>query len=603
MHAVFTLPFKKGDPFNEARINRFTLRQYFEAMRYYKVATVTILVTFGIATTGFTAILPYILAHVVDLLGHPHASEFTHELVRTLSLAAGVVVIAAASNAIGLRTMAYLDSRAMNYIRAKVIDHLLHESAAFYATNMAGSLTSNVVAFVNGFGVMEDIFFIRGLNLLLPMLVSLGIVAWQSLPLAAMFLVVIGITAAKTLIDSRKRVAYRRARKKTMSVVNGFVGDIITNNAAVRIFAGELHEAQGLQHKQKAWQRAAQKNLQVFAVHYISLVASINLLQVAGIGFAGWLAATGKVSLGLVVFAIAYFQRLSSGLLELAPMVQTYQGALMDAAPIGEILAKRPLIFDVPRAKKLRSSRGELVLTNVTYRYDLAEPAIFEDLSLHIPAGQSVGIVGRSGGGKTTLTNLLLRFADVESGNIAIDGQNICEVTQQSLRNAISYVPQDSQLFHRSIRENIAYGKPNASDAQVIAAAKRAHIWEYIKMLPDGLATKVGERGVKLSGGQRQRVAIARAILKDAPILVFDEATSALDSESEQRIQASLDALMKGRTSIVIAHRLSTIQKMDRIIVLDKGTIVEDGTHAQLLRKKGLYASLWRHQTGGFINE
>ncbi len=228
---------------------------------------------------------------------------------------------------------------------------------------------------------------------------------------------------------------------------------------------------------------------------------------------------------------------------------------------------------------------------------------MFKNLNVTIKPGERVGLAGRSGGGKTTLTKLLLRFADVTKGRITIDGQDIAMVTQESLRQNIAYVPQEPYLFHRSLRENVAYGQSNATDKQIIEACKKAHALEFIEKLPNGLNTTVGERGVKLSGGQRQRIAIARAILKDAPILLLDEATSALDSESEHLIQQSLTELMKGRTAIVIAHRLSTIQKMDRIIVLDNGVITEEGPHAELITNKGTYAQLWAHQSGGFIEE
>ena len=229
--------------------------------------------------------------------------------------------------------------------------------------------------------------------------------------------------------------------------------------------------------------------------------------------------------------------------------------------------------------------------------------ALFENFSLTIPAGQKVGLVGPSGAGKTTVINLLLRFIDVNHGSIKIGNQDIRDITQESLHQHIAYVPQEPVLFHRSLRDNITYGKPDATIEEVERAAKRANAYDFIDTLPSRFDTLVGERGVKLSGGQRQRIAITRAILKDAPILVLDEATSALDSESEKLIQDSLDELMKGRTSIVIAHRLSTIAKLDRIIVLDNGQIAEDGTHRQLLAQGGIYAKLWRHQSGGFIEE
>ncbi len=225
------------------------------------------------------------------------------------------------------------------------------------------------------------------------------------------------------------------------------------------------------------------------------------------------------------------------------------------------------------------------------------------DLNLEIAAGEKIGLVGHSGSGKTTLTKLLLRFNDIDGGEILIDGQNIANITQEDLRKCIAYVPQEPLLFHRTIRENIAYANPEASSKDIEEAAKKAYAQEFIEKLPKGYDTLVGERGVKLSGGQRQRVAIARAILKDAPILILDEATSALDSESEKLIQAALWELMKGRTAIVIAHRLSTIQRMDRILVLNDGEVIEQGKHAELLEKNGTYAKLWAHQSGGFIEE
>lgn len=583
--------------------NHFTLSQYFEAFWHHKAAALVMTTCFSLTAICFGAVLPAILAHAIDLVSQHQKLQWGSELITTLLFALCTVIAATISNAIGLQGFVRVDSPAQNYIRSKILDRLMHESAAFYATTMTGSLTSNVTAYINGYATVQQIIFMQGINLVLPLVVGIGIVAVQSPLLALMFVIITCGIGAKTMVDSRTRAPYRRARKDTNSRLNGFVGDVISNNATVRMFAGERHEKHGLLEHQKSWRLAAQANMGMFTSHYISLVGGINIFQVCGIGFAAWLAATNKISLGLVVFAISYSQRLSNGLLELGPLVQTYQGALMDAAPISEILISPQTIVDSSTAKRLVVQKGDIDIENISYEYEEGAQPVLDNLTLHIAAGQSIGLVGRSGGGKTTLTNLLLRSANVKTGHIKIDGEDIRKVTQQSLRKSISYIPQDSQLFHRTIRENIAYGKPNAKNKEIIAAAKKAHVWDFIQGLPEGLETKVGERGVKLSGGQRQRVAIARAILKDAPILIFDEATSALDSESEQYIQASLDELMKNRTTIVIAHRLSTIQKMDRIIVLDRGHIIEDDTHNELVKQKGLYASLWSHQTGGFIDE
>jgi ATP-binding cassette subfamily B protein len=284
-------------------------------------------------------------------------------------------------------------------------------------------------------------------------------------------------------------------------------------------------------------------------------------------------------------------------------VIRNYNRSFADARNMLEILHKEPDIQDPVTPEISRISRGAIEFREVTFTHQGAIKPIFEKLNLRIKPGEKVGLVGHSGSGKSTFTRLLLRFSDVESGHILIDDQDITAITQEDLHSNISYVPQEPLLFHREIRENIAYGNLDADDQTVEAIAKAAHVHDFVTDLPKGYGTLVGERGVKLSGGQRQRVAIARAMIKNAPVLVLDEATSALDSESEALVQDALWTLMEGRTAIVIAHRLSTIQKMDRIIVLDEGKIVEEGSHKELIRHKGIYASLWDRQSGGFIED
>jgi ATP-binding cassette subfamily B protein len=268
-----------------------------------------------------------------------------------------------------------------------------------------------------------------------------------------------------------------------------------------------------------------------------------------------------------------------------------------------QILNQKPEVKDPEHPEKSKISDGDLKFVNVNFTHEGAGDALFQNLSLHVKAGEKVGLVGHSGSGKTTFMRLVLRFSDINGGEILIDDQNIASITQDDLRSKIAYVPQDPIMFHRTLAENINYGEEEVSQEQVVKAAKFAHADEFINQLPDGYKTLVGERGIKLSGGQRQRIAIARALLKDAPLIVLDEATSALDSESEVLIQDSLWKLMEGRTAIVIAHRLSTIQKMDRIIVMEDGAIAEEGTHKDLLEAKGTYAKLWAHQSGGFMED
>jgi ATP-binding cassette subfamily B protein len=308
-------------------------------------------------------------------------------------------------------------------------------------------------------------------------------------------------------------------------------------------------------------------------------------------------------NIGVVYLVISYTLSVVAQLWSVGNITRSYVRIIGDAGPMISTLDEEIELKDSDHPIKAHVTDGNVVFDNVTFTHEENDSALFKNFSIDIKAGERIGLVGRSGSGKTTLTRLLLRFSDVDSGQIRIDSQPIEDMRQPDLRRFIAYVPQEPMLFHRSLRDNIAYGKPDATDDEIRLAAASANALEFIDKLSKGLDTVVGERGVKLSGGQRQRIAIARAILKDAPILLLDEATSALDSESEKLIQDALAKLMKNRTSIVIAHRLSTIAKLDRIIVLDDGKIVEQGTHAELLAIHGTYAKLWSHQSGGFIED
>jgi ATP-binding cassette, subfamily B, bacterial len=301
--------------------------------------------------------------------------------------------------------------------------------------------------------------------------------------------------------------------------------------------------------------------------------------------------------------AFSYYANVTRFLWSFNSVYRRLEEAITDASLFVNYILTPPKVVDSKDASRLKVHDGFISFRDVLFTHPENSDALFHNFSLDIKPGQKVGLVGHSGAGKSTIVNLLLRFMNIDGGSIQIDGQDIAHVTQKSLHQAIAFVPQEPLLFHRSLRENIAYGKPHATGEEILDAARQAHALEFIEKLPEGFDTLVGERGVKLSGGQRQRVAIARAILKDAPILVLDEATSALDSESEKLIQDALARLMKGRTSIVIAHRLSTIAKLDRIIVLENGKVAEDGSHVELLKNNGIYAKLWNHQSGGFIEE
>jgi ATP-binding cassette subfamily B multidrug efflux pump len=335
----------------------------------------------------------------------------------------------------------------------------------------------------------------------------------------------------------------------------------------------------------------------------------LNMMLIISTGLTAlWLWSHGQVTVGGVAAATAMSLRLN-GISHwvMWEMTSLYEqiGTVQDGI---NTLTTHNKINDAPNAIPLQVTQGEIRFEDVNFNYGNNHRTILKDLNLHIRPGEKVGLVGRSGAGKSTIVNLLLRFYEVEAGRILIDGQNVNDVTQNSLREHIGMVTQDTSLLHRSVRDNILYGRPNATDEEMIAAAKRAEAHDFIIGLSDakgrtGYDAHVGERGVKLSGGQRQRIAIARVMLKDAPILLLDEATSALDSEVEQAIQASLYKLMQGKTVVAIAHRLSTIAAMDKLIVLDEGKIMEVGNHEQLLKQGGLYATLWAHQSGGSIGE
>lgn len=388
----------------------------------------------------------------------------------------------------------------------------------------------------------------------------------------------------------------------------GRLSDSLTNILAVKSFAKEKQETDIYGNYADDYADKYKKAADFQNLKFDTIISPIYVITnvsglIAAVFFTQWL----HLPAGVIVVVFSYYSLISRIFWEINKVYRHIESSISEASEFTQLLINPPLVQDFPNARQFKITDANIRFNRVDFKYndgDQDEKNLFlNKFNLDIKSKQKVGLVGSSGGGKTTIVKLLLRFIDLQSGEIAIDGQDISKITQSSLRDAIAYVPQEPLLFHRSLYENISYGNENASEADVIKAAKLAHADEFIAKLPHGYKTLVGERGIKLSGGQRQRIAIARALLKKSSILLLDEATSSLDSESEKYIQESLLELMKNKTVLVIAHRLSTIKHLDRIIVLKEGKIIQDGAHDDLIKQKGLYAELWGHQSGEFLGE
>lgn len=518
---------------------------------------------------------------------------------------AGTALAGVLCTRIGFASVMAHQARTMYALQVRALDTLLRHASSFHNNNVGGKLVSDAIDLPSGYSQVVIAAFVHALPFALSLILGMTIVFIDSWQLGLMVAFMVVGTVTWGVIESRRRSSARQKRLIATKAVTSHIADAILNAQTVKTFAREEDELKEhkklggklLKFRLQDWQRAGQQgNNRMIGLMAMQLVLTVVIISAVR---------NNPALLGIGIFAFSFTLTLSNKLFEITSMLRTIEDGILSSAPMVEHIMADPEITDAPDAKDLSVSKGEVVFNGVTFGYKDATNSqeVFTDLTLTIRPGEKIGLVGPSGGGKSTLTRLLLRFEDIQAGAITIDGQDIAHVTQASLRHVISYVPQEPMLFHRSIRENIAYGKTDASLSDIKKAAALAHASGFIEDLADTYDTIVGERGVKLSGGQRQRIAIARAILKDAPILVLDEATSALDSESEVLIQAALQELMEKRTAIVIAHRLSTIQKMDRILVLDGGTIAEQGSHKELLAKKGLYARLWARQSDGFIED
>ncbi len=488
-------------------------------------------------------------------------------------------------------------------IRMSVIKYVTNHSHRYFADQLSGSLSNKISDLPKALEAIRMIICWNGISTLAVVSVSLVLLTTVSVLFATILAVWIVTHLAVSIYFAKIIYKISEENADDKSSLSGSTVDTISNNISMRIFARQSHEYSYLNKKQNIEKDSNKRLILIMNKMrlYMDILVSIMLSFMVYFLIKGWQQETVSAGEFVLVMNTSWAVTfnmwfLSHALTDLFKEVGVAQQAL-------SIINVPQEITDLPDAKPLRVAEGKIAFDNVTFRYQ-KNNNLFDNKNVEIKSGEKVGLVGFSGSGKTTFVNLILRFFDVESGRILIDGQDIARVTQDSLHEQISMIPQDTSLFHRSLMENIRYGRLDASNEEVIEASKRAHCHEFISVLPQGYDSLVGERGIKLSGGQRQRIAIARAMLKNAPILILDEATSALDSVTEKYIQAGLEELMKGKTTIVIAHRLSTLSEMDRILVFDKGHVIEDGTHKKLLKlKKGHYAKMWAMQAGGFLPE
>lgn len=494
----------------------------------------------------------------------------------------------------------FFQPRVMSDLLNTCYEYLLGHSYGFFSNNFVGSIVTRTRRFQGSFEKITDQIFYSLSRTFLLILFVLGMLFYLRTTLGVLALIwcIVYMSFVFAVVRWKLRYDIKSAEQETKTTAH--LADTMTNSINLKLFVSQKPEIKTF-HKitDKLYElRKRSWNLANHAEIFQSIAVALLEFGIMYLAIEYW--QTGKLTLGDFALLQLYLGQIIHHLWDFGKYLRNLYSGFADANEMTEMLMEPHEVVDAENASKLRVKAGTIEFRNVDFHYHDETP-ILENFNLSINAGERVAFIGPSGGGKSTIIKLLFRFKDIQNGQILIDGQDISGVTQDSLRHAISLVPQEPILFHRTLLENIRYGRPNATEAEVIASAKAAHAHEFISQFPEGYQTFVGERGVKLSGGERQRVAIARAILKNAPILVLDEATSSLDSESESFIQDALKTLMKGKTTIVVAHRLSTIMSMDRIIVIEDGRITEQGKHAELLKaRQGTYQKLWEIQAGSF---
>ncbi len=487
------------------------------------------------------------------------------------------------------------ENAAYRYITGNYFARLVSADLDYFNSNLAGYLTTATRQYVDSCMQLVRALRDRYMSSILSILFPLAVIFWVDTWLGLVTLVLSLTQAFYLLWASHAITPYRTRAREVYKFNSGRMADIISNILAVKSTAQESvrieQVRQGSVEEGKVFQQRYTIQSKLIALREcITVTFFLALLWLVVRRMSG-----GFIDITGAILVVTYTTTVMNAIYTLSDDLDEHDDFIDKIIPSFEVLNRKNIIDDPEHPKKLGEIKGNIQLNKISFSYEKGQP-VFDKFSLSIPEGQKIGIVGLSGAGKSTLTKLLLRFNDVDSGEILLDGIDVRSVKQTDLREQIAYVPQEPLLFHATIKENVLLARPDASDKEVEKALQAAHAWQFIKQLPNGVDSVVGERGVKLSGGQKQRVAIARAVLRKAPIMILDEATSALDSESEQIIKDSFAEILKGKTSIVIAHRLSTLSEMDRIVVIEKGICIEDGTHQELLAKNGAYARLWKRQ-------
>lgn len=537
------------------------------------------------------------------------SEELSRSLIMTILMLGGVIFLYSTLFRLADYSIAYSQSKAAKDLADDAFARVSRHSYHFFSSNFSGSLVAKIRRYLRAFEEIYDqiIFTIwmKGLGLVF----AFAVLTYFSPMLGIIFLIWFTLFVAISIPFIRIKIKKDILTAEADSRVTARLSDVITNILNVKIFSASEKEilsfaettADEEKKRRDAWYF---QNLQfLFQGLFIGIFEFVGMFSVIYL----WI--NGMVSAGTIILMQIYIIAAFNITWTLGRNFTRIMRSLAEAKEMIEIFEEPLEVRDPIQPEKCLISNGKIEIKNISFYYNKkvdeksTRNPVFKNFSLNVEPGEKVGLVGPSGAGKSTITKIILRFADIESGEVLIDGQNISSITQDDLRTKIAYVPQEPILFHRTLKENISYSKTDATEEEIQESAKKSHADEFINKFPKGYNTYVGERGVKLSGGERQRVAIARAMLKDAPILILDEATSSLDSISEKYIQDAFDKLMKNRTTIVIAHRLSTIQKMDRIVVMENGEIVEQGKHKELLSKNGLYYRLWKQQSHGFVGE